>query len=57
MPITPEPDTDFIENEGLAFLAHLLRRVSDRLVDGFEDWYPEAGIAAPVRTASTLRIL
>ncbi|MDG6078167.1 MarR family transcriptional regulator [Erythrobacter litoralis] len=26
-------------------------------MDGFEDWNPEAGISAPVRTASTLRVL
>ena len=57
MPTEPEPDSDFIKHEGLSFFAHLLRRVSDRLVDGFEDWYREAGIAAPVRTASTLRVL
>ena len=48
---------DFIRQKGPAFLAHLLRRVSDELVRGAAEWYPEAGVDAPPRTASTLLAL
>jgi MarR family transcriptional regulator, organic hydroperoxide resistance regulator len=48
---------DFIQRQGPAFLAHLLRRLSDELVRGASEWYPEAGISAPPRTASTLLAL
>lgn len=48
---------DFIQQQGPAFLAHLLRRLSDELVQGAEVWYPEAGVTAPPRTASTLLAL
>ena len=48
---------DFIQKQGPAFLAHLLRRLSDELVRGATDWYPEAGVTAPPRTASTLLAL
>jgi DNA-binding MarR family transcriptional regulator len=48
---------DFIRAQGPAFLAHLLRRLSDELVQGAADWYPKAGVGAPPRTASTLLAL
>jgi len=48
---------DFIRQKGPAFLAHLLRRVSDELVRGATEWYPEAGVDAPPRTTSTLLAL
>lgn len=48
---------DFIRMQGPAFLAHLLRRLSDELVQGAGDWYPKAGVSAPPRTASTLLAL
>jgi DNA-binding MarR family transcriptional regulator len=48
---------DFIRSQGPAFLAHLLRRLSDELVQGAADWYPKAGVLAPPRTASTLLAL
>jgi DNA-binding MarR family transcriptional regulator len=48
---------DFIREKGPAFLAHLLRRVSDELVRGASEWYPEAGVDAPPRTTSTLLAL
>ena len=48
---------DFIRAQGPAFLAHLLRRLSDELVQGAGDWYPKAGVTAPPRTASTLLAL
>jgi MarR family transcriptional regulator, organic hydroperoxide resistance regulator len=48
---------DFIRAQGPAFLAHLLRRISDELVQGAIDWYPKAGVIAPPRTASTLLAL
>ena len=48
---------DFIRDQGPAFLAHLLRRISDDLVAGAAAWYPEAGVHAAPRTASTLLAL
>lgn len=48
---------DFIRAQGPAFLAHLLRRLSDDLVQAAADWYPKAGVTAPPRTASTLLAL
>jgi DNA-binding MarR family transcriptional regulator len=48
---------DFIQQQGPAFLAHLLRRLSDELVRGATQWYPEVGVTAPPRTASTLLAL
>ena len=48
---------DFIESLGPAFLAHLLRRVSDELVEADRQWHAEAGIANPPRTTSTLLAL
>ena len=48
---------DFIRGKGPAFLAHLLRRISDELVRGASEWYPEAGVDAPPRTTSTLLAL
>jgi len=48
---------DFIQRQGPAFLAHLLRRLSDELVQGASAWYPQAGITVPPRTASTLLAL
>src|SRR5690242_12562275 len=52
-----DPTNDFIRRQGPAFLAHLLRRLSDELVRGADDWYPQVGVAAPPRTASTLLAL
>jgi DNA-binding MarR family transcriptional regulator len=48
---------DFIHQQGPAFLAHLLRRLSDELVRAASEWYPEMGVRAPPRTASTLLLL
>jgi MarR family transcriptional regulator, organic hydroperoxide resistance regulator len=48
---------DFIRTQGIPFLAHLLRRVSDRMVADAADFYARAGISAPARTASTLLLL
>ena len=53
---TPPMD-DFMWRKGPAFLAHMLRRVSDELVRGASEWYPEAGVDAPPRTTSTLLAL
>ena len=50
-------DEDFIRRQGPAYLAHLLRRLSDELVRGAAAWYPEAGVTAPPRTTSTLLAL
>lgn len=49
--------TDFIQQQGPAFLAHLLRRLADELVQGAADWYPTVGVMAPPRTISTLLAL
>ncbi len=48
---------DFIRRQGPAYLAHLLRRLSDELVRGADAWYPEIGVTAPPRTTSTLLAL
>lgn len=45
---------EFIYRQGPAFLAHLLRRLADELVRAGATWYPEVGVTAPPRTASTL---
>jgi|SRR5581483_3894706 len=49
--------SDFIYRQGPAFLAHLLRRLSDELVRGADQWYPQVGVTAPPRTTSTLLAL
>ena len=51
------PMDDFIQRQGPAFLAHILRRLADELIRGAALWYPEAGVTAPPRTASTLLAL
>lgn len=50
-------DQDFIRKQGPAFLAHLLRRLSDELVRGADAWRSEVGLTAPPRTTSTLLAL
>lgn len=50
-------DQDFIRAAGPAFTAHLLRRLSDELVEAAKHWYEECGIEAPPRTTSTLLAL
>ncbi len=52
-----EVSEDFIHEQGPAFLAHLLRRLSDELVRGADAWCPEVGVSAPPRTTSTLLAL
>ncbi|HEY1229701.1 MAG TPA: hypothetical protein VGF26_20520, partial [Ramlibacter sp.] len=49
--------SDFIQQQGPAFLAHLLRRLADELVQGAADWYPTVGVSVPPRTISTLLAL
>jgi DNA-binding MarR family transcriptional regulator len=48
------PVDDYIARQGPAFLAHLLRRLSDELIHGAAVWYPTTGVTAPPRTISTL---
>ena len=48
------PMDDYIARQGPAFLAHLLRRLSDELIQGAALWYPAVGVTAPPRTISTL---
>jgi DNA-binding MarR family transcriptional regulator len=48
------PKDDYIARQGPAFLAHLLRRLSDELIQEAALWYPTAGVTAPPRTLSTL---
>lgn len=52
-----EPIPDFIRSLGLPFLAHLLRRVSDRMVAEAGAFEAELGVRAPPRTASTMLLL
>lgn len=53
-----EPDQpDFVRSEGVFFLAHILRRLSDEIVEGCAAWYAEMSLDAPPRTASTLHLL
>ena len=49
--------SDFIEGLGPAYFAHLLLRLADEFVRGFETWHREVGLVAPPRTHSTLRYL
>jgi DNA-binding MarR family transcriptional regulator len=51
------PMDDFIQRQGPAYLAHILRRLADELVRGGAEWYPEVGVTAPPRTTSTLLAL
>ena len=48
---------DFIYRRGPAFLAHLLRRLADELVEGAAQWYPSVGVTVPPRTISTMLAL
>lgn len=48
---------DFVAGLGPAFLARVLRRVSDRLVDAEASWHEEVGLTSPPRTTSTLLAL
>lgn len=48
---------DFIHRHGPAYLAPLLRRLSDELVRGAQVWYPSVGVTAAPRTTSTLLAL
>ncbi len=49
--------SDFIEEQGPAFMAHLLRRLYDDFVRAIAQWYPEIGVRAPPRTHSTMLAL
>jgi len=49
--------TDFVRTLGLPFLAHILRRISDRMVADAGEFEAERGIRAPPRTASTMLLL
>jgi DNA-binding MarR family transcriptional regulator len=51
------PESDFVRTLGLPFLAHLLRRLSDRMVAEAGDFEDRLGIRAPPRTASTMLML
>jgi DNA-binding MarR family transcriptional regulator len=48
---------DFVERQGLAYLAHILGRLYDRFLRGFSEWNPEVGLKAPPRTHSTMHAL
>jgi DNA-binding MarR family transcriptional regulator len=52
-----EKAEDFVRAEGLFFFAHLLRRLSDNIVDACEKWYSETGLAVHPRAVSTLHVL
>lgn len=55
--MSPEPTPDFVRAQGLPFLAHLLRRLADRMIGEAGEFYARQGITAPARTASTLLLL
>jgi DNA-binding MarR family transcriptional regulator len=48
---------DFVQAEGVFFLAHILRRLSDEIIEGCVSWYANMGLDVPPRTASTLHLL
>ena len=48
---------DFIESHGNAFLAHRLRRSSDRIVDQISGVLPRLGLDVPPRGASMLLLI
>ncbi|HEY3643748.1 MAG TPA: MarR family winged helix-turn-helix transcriptional regulator [Gammaproteobacteria bacterium] len=48
---------DFIRRQGPAFLPALLRRISEELLRGAEEWGPEAGLTSSPRIRSTLLAL
>jgi len=50
-------EPDFVEGLGPAFAAHLLRRISDELVEVDKLWHTERGVENPPRTSSTLLAL
>ena len=52
-----EGASDFIHSEGVFFLAHVMRRLSDEIVQACEQWYPSVGLKVAPRTASTLHLL
>lgn len=49
-----KPSGDFVETLGTTFLAHILKRVSDRLITAEEEWYAAHGFTMSPRTASML---
>lgn len=48
---------DFIHMQGLPFLAHVLARLRNYLMRGYDEWMPEAGFKAPPKTHSTLQAI
>lgn len=52
-----DDQADFIRELGLPYFAHLLRRLSDEFVRGFDAWNSDAGLLSPTRTRSTLMAL
>lgn len=48
---------DFVSSQGLAFLAHRLRRLSEQLVEASGDWLREQGLRTPPRAVSTVQLL
>ena len=55
--VTSEREPDFVRTLGLPFMAHLLRRISDRMVADAGAFEAGLGIKAPPRTASTMLLL
>jgi DNA-binding MarR family transcriptional regulator len=48
------PDEDFVRSLGPAFLPHMLRRLSDLMVDGGTEWVKLGAALPPLRTHSTM---
>jgi DNA-binding MarR family transcriptional regulator len=47
-------DEDFVRSLGPAFLPHMLRRLSDLMVDGGTEWTKQNPAMPPLRTHSTM---
>lgn len=48
---------DFVAQQGQAMTAHRLRRLGEELLEGYAAWLPKAGVAAPSRSLSMIRLL
>lgn len=48
---------DFIHDQGLIFLPHILRRLANRFIDACDEVFPDLGIVVPPRMVSTVHHL
>ena len=52
-----EDGVDFVTELGRAMTAHRLRRLGEQLLEDYSSWLPKAGVTAPPRSLSTIRLL